>query len=473
VPPGSKNNRKALLKPGAKKGFLLSLLFLFVSGQGVSCREKLYYAAGTILPHVTAEMLSPGFWIQKHPFPDELVLTETELSSFNEKLAELSGRGDIFSWSTFFSGENLQKKLSADLDYFQKQTLYTFSGRVDQVFYRNLFQVMSSGELSGTKKIRYGLVVKRADQRFLPTLFPLYSHPGERNIDLLQNNLLEIGTPVVIFHSTVDNGWFYVEGPWTRGWVEAEKVALVSQQELENFRSGKPFVVVVEPLTDVYVDISLTRRYDILGMGARLPVRKSGSSVLEVILPAKCSDGRCQFTSGYLKRRDIHEGFLPYTPRTILEQAFRYLHLPYGWGGMYGMQDCSGFIQSVFATAGVFLPRNSWEQRRVGRKIDFFDRNFGEEEKRKLLTEKAIPGLTLLSMPGHSLLYLGQFNGQPYAIHSLYAYSQPTWHGELLRLVNRVVVSDLGLGVRTRQGTYLSRLVNVTILDGGKFSSEK
>lgn len=458
---------------GTKKGFLLPLLYLLLCGQGGFCREKLYYAAGTILPHVTAEMLSPGFWIQKHPFPDELVLAGTELSSFNKKLAELSGRSDIFSWPSFFSGENLQKKLSADLDYFQKQRLYTFSGRVERVFYQNLFQVMSLGELSGIKEIRYGLVVKRADQRFLPTRLPLYSHPGERNIDLLQNNLLEIGTPVVIFHSTVDSSWFYVEGPWTRGWVEAEKVALVSYQELENFRSGKPFVVVVEPLTDIYSDSSLTQRYDILGMGVRLPLRKSGSSVLEVILPAKCSDGKCEFSSGYLKREDICEGFLPYTPRTIVEQAFRFLHLPYGWGGGYGMQDCSGFIQSVFATAGVLLPRNSWEQRRAGRQIDFFDQKCGEEEKRKLLAEKAIPGLTLLSMPGHSLLYLGQFNGQPYAIHSLYAYSQPTWHGDILRLVNRVVVSDLNLGAGTRQGTYLSRLLNVTILDGGKFSSGK
>ncbi len=41
------------------------------------------------------------------------------------------------------------------------------------------------------------------------------------------------------------------------------------------------------------------------------------------------------------------------------------LNQPYGWGDMYGEQDCSRFLQMVFATVGIMLPRDSKDQAQV------------------------------------------------------------------------------------------------------------
>lgn len=57
-------------------------------------------------------------------------------------------------------------------------------------------------------------------------------------------------------------------------------------------------------------------------------------------------------------------------PRFIIKEARKFLGTPYLWGGCspYGF-DCSGLVQSVFRTAGVYLPRDSKDQRKIGAKV--------------------------------------------------------------------------------------------------------
>jgi len=49
--------------------------------------------------------------------------------------------------------------------------------------------------------------------------------------------------------------------------------------------------------------------------------------------------------------------------KLILENARKLIGCPYRWGGKTSMGfDCSGFVQSVFFSAGLLLPRDSSEQ---------------------------------------------------------------------------------------------------------------
>jgi len=183
--------------------------------------------------------------------------------------------------------------------------------------------------------------------------------------------------------------------------------------------------------------------------------------VVAVILPTRREDGTLQARTGYLKRREIVAGNLSYTPRHIIEQAFEMLDTPYGWGGANGQQDCSQFVQEVFATVGIALPRNSSEQAQVGRLLGSSEPDDSDDKKQQAVVTQALPGVSLLHMRGHVMLYIGQVAGRPYAIHDVWAYREPIDDADTIRVINRVAVTSLHLGEGSRTGSLLHRLHSI------------
>ncbi|MEN6337094.1 MAG: NlpC/P60 family protein, partial [Phycisphaerales bacterium] len=171
--------------------------------------------------------------------------------------------------------------------------------------------------------------------------------------------------------------------------------------------------------------------------------------------------GDCVLKTAYIQRADASLGYLPYTPRTILNQAFKLLNTPYGWGGLFGEQDCSRFIQEVFATVGLVLPRNSSEQARVGRLIYANAEAGSAQEKIAALREQAVPALTLLRTSGHIMLFLGFVDGRPYILHDLWGYSVDE---STVAVVNRVAVTPADLG-NSSSGTLLDHVNTIRVLD--------
>ncbi len=225
------------------------------------------------------------------------------------------------------------------------------------------------------------------------------------------------------------------------------------------------FVVITGAKGDIYLDTALTEYYDYARMGAVFPIyRRTESGPVEIILTTRDDEGGLVHTLAYVRREDTHEGYLPYTPRTVIQQAFALLNTPYGWGGMYGEQDCSRFIQEIFATVGIHLPRNSSAQARVGTPIGEFGDSTSPLQKWEVLLHQGIGGLTLVGMPGHIMLYLGMVDGRPYAIHAFWAYREKGEGEDIVRVVNRVAVTDLSLGKDSQRGSLLERTKTIRIL---------
>ncbi len=208
----------------------------------------------------------------------------------------------------------------------------------------------------------------------------------------------------------------------------------------------------------------MTKYYRTLRMGSHCVLKNSTGRSVEVLLPQRQANGSVIFISGFLAREDVSFGFLPFTPRVIYRQAFKMLNAPYGWGDMYGEQDCSRFLQMVFATVGIILPRNSGEQGRVGEMIKGFAEELSAEEKRAVIADRALGAQTILRFKGHIALYLGDVDGEPYAIHETWGYRLPSSDGDQVRVLNRVVVSRLDLGAGSQKGSLLDRMLSARIV---------
>lgn len=184
-------------------------------------------------------------------------------------------------------------------------------------------------------------------------------------------------------------------------------------------------------------------------------------------MPDRDEAGRLTERTLWVSRDAVIEGFLPCTPRSIYEEAFKLLNAPYGWGGSFGEQDCSQFLCEVYATTGIALPRNSTKQAKAGVPLHGFTEIAGADENARatILIERAKPAATLLRLPGHIMLYLGSVDGVPYAIHGTFGYRENAPFGERIRLINRVVVSTLNLGAGTSVGSHLSRITGVILIE--------
>ncbi len=424
--------------------------------------EKSNFIAPSQLPQTQREMKTPGFWISRHPAPDQVVLTPQEIAAFNDHVQnELKLTKDIFAITENLKTESLMSSFDKILADFSAKEYYTADGvRNDPALMERLRRNMNlSGVVLGIAP-RYGLVVHYADQRFFPTKEGLYETAGDIDFDQVQNSTLDVGTPVAVVHQSADKKWYYVLAPLSDGWVEAGRVALGDMKTVKNFASAKNFVVVTSPKADIFLNESMTDQNDYARMGVRLPLLEVGEARKTVQVPLLDAQGKLQLTQGYVASTDVHEGYLSYTSRNIYHQAFALLDAPYGWGGMYGQQDCSAFLDEVFSTVGLVLPRDSKDQSQIGTTLTQFDEKFTGEQKLQAFKD-ARGAVAILPMKGHIMLYLGMADERPYAIHAIWAYRERRGDKDVPRVINKVTVSDLSLGEGSYKGSLLKRLSKI------------
>lgn len=432
---------------------LLTICLLFITGWGSS--EKLYYSSPGVIPNTLRQMKSPGFWIARQSYPDKVILEAAGVALFNLKTEkELKLIKDIPAVGPVYPGDELRSFLRKDLEGIFKQKLYTeSSGRIGSSFYRDIEKQLNLGAIPTQVNVRYGFIFRYADQRVLPTEDVLTVEPGDTGFDELQNSSLDIGMPVAVLHESIDGIWAYVFSPSSSGWVKKNNIVFCASADLEYSSEKAPLAVVISAKADIFLDPGLTQYLDYVRMGAKFPVTgDTNSEITGILIPSQGKDGKFIRQTAYLRKADINIGYLAYTQRNIIQQAFKLLNAPYSWGGKNGEQDCSSFLQEIFSTAGIFLPRNSSDQGRIGEPL-------GE------LTQ-ALPGASILQLKGHVLLYLGMFENRPYAIHETHGYSQKQrWGPDTVREVNRAIVSDLSLGEGSKKGSLRDRIISVRVIN--------
>jgi hypothetical protein len=334
--------------------FLAPFIFSFFVALSAWAEELPPMPEGPLLlTSVTPEQLSPDYWINRLPDPDKLLKTPEELQYFNEEIhLMISESVDVFGMDKTRPGMPIRDQIELEYSTLKGRILF---GVDDQRIPESLFEIEIKPllQLEGVPQriqMRWGAAIRPTSVRALPSDVKMLEEIGDIEFDQLQFSLIKLWTPVGIFHESQDGEWFYIQAPYVRGWVKARDIALFeSREELKRFVKSENFIVVTGESTPIFQDPEFQHVSQTPSMGTILPLAAVKEDEYLIWMPDRMEDGSVWLRKAYVDiRSDVSEGFLPFTQRNIIRQAFKLLGARYGWGGMYNGRDCSGFTHAVF-----------------------------------------------------------------------------------------------------------------------------
>ncbi len=421
-----------------------------------------------------------SFWIGRLGNPDEPILTPVQIEKMNNTiLDENDEMANVTELGDTVSRQDLIEWLFKD-PIPQDKEMFDRKGRVIKGnFYKDVMDNMNTTGVTESNGLIFGVITKKADIRAFPTDEPVLKNPSAKDFDAFQYSAIYPPQPVALLHKSKDGKWGFFQTPFVRGWIKMDKIAFANKRDDINPHTS-PFspsqrgtvggagvnphsLVITGSRVMVFRDKKNNGNAEIIPMGTTFVLQGEDKNYWIVKFPEKDKDGQLQWIGAYIKKKaDIHIGYLAYTKRNVINQAFKMLGEGYGWGGRNGLRDCSSFIKDVFAAMGIILPRHSSHQAASGQALLSLDEAAPTEDI-KMALDSAVPGITLLGLSGHIMLYLGNINGSYYSLHQLFGYHDK----DGFRTVNKAVVTNLELGKGSKMGPIKNRIksVNLLVLD--------
>jgi len=296
------------------------------------------------------------------------------------------------------------------------------------------------------KVSRYGLTLHFSSLRNFPTNKPLFRDPNRAGegfpFDYLQNSAVHANEPIYISHYSSDKAWVFVYTSYASGWMPSHSIAFMDKKERKKWKRSKPAYLLKEKvaLTDTEGHFLFYSR-----VGMRLSFIKKRGLYTYVKAVAPGAFNRPTFVTVKLKNSDVTTEPLYIDKNNLTEIASGVMKSNYGWGGLYEERDCSSTLRDIFAPFGIWMPRNSRQQSRIGKVISFKDLNTTEKEE--LIKEKAIPFETFLHRKGHIMLYLGTYDGNIMILHNMWGIKTVDDNADEGRIIiGKVVISTLQIG---------------------------
>jgi len=416
------------------------------------------------LPHpLTGKFRDAEYWVGKVSMPDTVVMNAAEIAAFNEHALIMSGGTRVLELPDVLAAKDVTDKIlevaglvtlpsrwgeAAALG--TAQVRYDRNNRVlDEHFYRRVMRELNVEAVPSHVNTRYALVTTRADVLAWPVDELIMDKPGDYAFNAILQSTVYVGTPVAIIHTSKDGKWAFIRSAYFDGWMKEATLARTTRDGAGAY-PGSRFLTVTAPSVGSASGVEL-----MMGMTVRMVRRSPDGYVVKI--PARGNHGELVLVEDAIRADGISEGFLPYTRRTVLIQAFKLLDAPYSWGGSNAGFDCSTFVHDVFAVVGIRLPRNSTWQADVGRRLAHFDGRNHAAARLDTVSHWQ-PGVTLLRLPGHIMLYVGEEAGKPYAIHAVSGVKDR--EGNIMR-IEKVAITDLELGRGATAGSLLERMTDV------------
>lgn len=262
------------------------------------------------------------------------------------------------------------------------------------------------------------ITIKRVDLKSLPMTDAYYRDPAQTGegfpFDYNQNSSYSINMPLFVSHYSVDGNWAFVHGAYAFGWVEKKDIALVDDNFISKFKNGNYAITVQDNLRLKNDNKSIS----LVKLGTIFPYNKDG-----YMFATKDANGSAVLQ----KARPMEAGLIvkkpvAFTPLNIAKIATAFVNEPYGWGESCETRDCSALTRDFFAPFGIFLHRNSSQQAGDGTRISLA--GLSKDEKKAKILANALPFRSMLFVPGHIVLYIGEYNNEPIVMHAYWGIRQ-------------------------------------------------
>ncbi len=438
----------------------LAFLFYLMLLQGCALRHEAQISDLHIMPQETLYYLHPSIG------PQDVLLDKAA----QEKLA----REFLSQW---FSPWNDTQQIPETADFFR----YIKELQTETVFGENkrprdpawLAGLVADARLKEYPALdQPGIVTRNSSLRLLPSQRPVYrdfSQAGQGYpFDLLQVSAIWAGSPLRILHVSADQAWYLVQSSFAPGWIPVLDVAKLEKKSAANYSQGR-FVAIIQdkvPVQDSQGHYLFTAH-----MGSLFPLLQTSKHKLEALVPARDAQGRAVWSSAVFSMDQARVFPMQFGAFQIATLASGLLGQSYGWGGLYENRDCSAMIRDLFAAFGIWLPRNSKQQANTGQVLELA--YMDPAEKLRAISEKARPMATLIYVPGHIMLYLGSYQGQPAVLHNMWGLrTRDFWGREGRRVIGETVITSLQPGhdlfwQDKAQGDLLQRVQSMNILIPG------
>ncbi len=311
------------------------------------------------------------------------------------------------------------------------------------------------------------ITLRASSVRGLPTRQPAFydvKRAGEGfPFDYLQNSSIQASMPVRVRQHSADGGWLLVETDAMFGWIPATDVAPVDQAFIQQYTTSAWSVVIRD-------DVLLTGPSGEVLATAALGSIWAKATPDKVWVAMRGDKGRARLRLALMPAEASQPFPLLLTPAHMAELGNRMLGKPYDWGGQLGGRDCSATLQDLFACFGLYLPRNSAGQAKVGKSLNL--KHIPAKERERFIMSQAEPWLSLAYMPGHIMLYVGIFKDQPVFLHTIWGIKTKDRHARMGRhLVGQTVITGLRPGdelsnLMRPEGLLLERVEGMVLLRG-------
>ena len=416
--------------------------------------------------------LSAEHWANKAKQPDEVLKDERGILALAEEaFASDPHMVDLAAYADELTHAEVTDIILSMSKPYESELYYRDGGKVETADYDGYERSLNLAELTDNVVVRFGMVLQRADMRSWPTEDVVFKSQETIELDRFQENALFPADMVAVLHESNDGQWVFVQSFNYAAWVQKDSIAIGQRNEILDYKNAARFLVVTGSKVATNFNPHAPTISELqLDMGVRLPLAdledathnvdgQDHAASHAVRLPVRDENDELGFRTALIARsQDVQQGYLPFTRRNIVEQAFKFLGDRYGWGHSYNARDCTGLVAEVYKSFGIQLPRNSGQQglSPIGDSIQF---TAASSEEEKLKAVKAADVGDLLYSTGHVMLYLGTLEDMPYVIHDLSGFGWAGDDGEVQEAVlNGVSVTPLMTLHSSRDTTYFEEI---------------